>query len=151
MSTELPVATRHRCDMTEKLLKASVKLEQTNKQTNKHNHAPDNIVYGQIMYIFNIYIYKKKKKKNTQKGFAFDHIVTAFKTIQSHATKKLGVYPLNRLSVHPSDSASFPDPNRSSFLTDFLQTLHDIDIREEWFGIASGLNSFINNKFMDLD
>ena len=27
----------------------------------------------------------------------------------------------------------------------------DIDIREEWFGIANGLNSFINNRVMTLD
>ena len=27
----------------------------------------------------------------------------------------------------------------------------DIDIREEWFGIANGLNLFINNRVMALD
>ena len=27
----------------------------------------------------------------------------------------------------------------------------DIDIREEWLGIANGLNSFINNRVMALD
>ena len=35
-------------------------------------------------------------------------------------------------------------------MTNFFQTL-DIDTGEEWFGIANGLNSFINNKVMALD
>ena len=38
----------------------------------------------------------------------------------------------------PSVSALFPDSN--------FKLCIDIDIGEEWFGIANGLNLFINNK-----
>ena len=36
-------------------------------------------------------------------------------------------------------------------MTDFLRICMDTDIREEWFGIANGLNLFINNRVMALD
>ena len=55
------------------------------------------------------------------------------------------------LSVCPSVSASFPDCNFSSFWPIFFKLCMDIDIGEEWFGIANGLNSFINNRVMALD
>ena len=56
-----------------------------------------------------------------------------------------------RPSVRPSFSASFPDSNLSSFRLIFFKLCMDIDIGEEWFGIANGLNSFINNRVMALD
>ena len=55
------------------------------------------------------------------------------------------------VSVHLSVSASFPDSNLSSLLPIFFKLCMDIDIWEEWFGIANGLNSFINNRVMALD
>ena len=55
------------------------------------------------------------------------------------------------LSVPPSISASFPDSNLSSFWPIFFKLCMDIDIREEWFGIANGLISFINNRVMSTD
>ena len=55
------------------------------------------------------------------------------------------------LSIHQSVSASFPDSNLSSFWPIFFKLSMDIDIGEEWFGIANGLNSFINNRVMALD
>ena len=61
------------------------------------------------------------------------------------------LYPPNRLSVRPSVSASFSGSNLSIFLLIFVKLCMDIDIREEWFGIANGLNSFINNRVMTLD
>ena len=51
----------------------------------------------------------------------------------------------------PSVSASFSDSNLSSFWPIFFKLCMDIDIGEEWFGIANGLNSFINNRVMALD
>ena len=41
--------------------------------------------------------------------------------------------------------------NLSSFWSIFIKLCMDIDIREEWFGIANGLNSFINNRVMAVD
>ena len=69
------------------------------------------------------------------------------------ATKKWRgiVIPSECLSVHPSSSASFPDSNLSSFWPIFLKLCMDIRIGEEWFGIANGLNSFINNRVRALD
>ena len=62
------------------------------------------------------------------------------------------LYPPNRLSVRlsvrPSISASFPDSYLNSFWLIFFKLCVDIDIREEWFGIANGLNSLINNSVM---
>ena len=55
------------------------------------------------------------------------------------------------VSVHPSVSTSFLDSNLSSFWPIFFKHCMDIDIGEEWFGIANGLNSFINNRVMALD
>ena len=46
---------------------------------------------------------------------------------------------------------SFPDSNLSTFLPIFSKVSMDIDIRVEWFRIANGLNSFINNRVMALD
>ena len=46
---------------------------------------------------------------------------------------------------------SFPDSDLSSFWPIFFRLCLDIDIRKEWFGIADGLNSFINNRVMALD
>ena len=37
------------------------------------------------------------------------------------------------------------------FLTNFFKLCMNIDIGEEWFGIANGLNSFINNRVMAVD
>ena len=45
----------------------------------------------------------------------------------------------------------FPDSNLSSFWQIFFKLCVHIDIREEWFGIANGLNSFINTRVMALD
>ena len=59
--------------------------------------------------------------------------------------------PPNRLSVRPSVSASFPDSNLSRLWPIFFQLCLDIDIGEEWFGIANGRNLFINNRVMALD
>ena len=55
------------------------------------------------------------------------------------------------VSVRQSVSALFPDSNLSSFWLIFFKLCMDIDIREEWFEIANGLNSFINNRVMALD
>ena len=57
------------------------------------------------------------------------------------------LYPRNRLSVRPSVSASFSDSNSSSIRLIFFKLCMDIDIEDEWFGIANGLNSFINNSY----
>ena len=45
----------------------------------------------------------------------------------------------------------FPDSNLSSFWPIFFKLCVDIDIREEWFGIANGLISLINNRVTALD
>ena len=67
-------------------------------------------------------------------------------------TKSGGVlcYTL-RMFECPSVSASFPDSNLCSFWPIFFKLCMDIDIREEWFGIANELNTFINNRVMTLD
>ena len=46
---------------------------------------------------------------------------------------------------------SFPDSNLSSFWPIFFNFCTDIDIRKEWFWVADGLKSFINNRVMALD
>ena len=56
----------------------------------------------------------------------------------------------NHLSVHPSVRTLFPDSNFSNFWPIFFKLCMDSDIREERFGIANGLNSFIN-RIMALD
>ena len=72
------------------------------------------------------------------------------------------LYPLNfecpsvfrpsvHLSVRLSISASCPCSNFSTFLSIFFRLCIDIGIREEWFGIASGIISFRNNRVMALD
>ena len=55
------------------------------------------------------------------------------------------------VSLRPSVSASFPDSNLSSFWSIFFKLCMDIDIGEEWVGIANGINLFINNRVMALD
>ena len=45
----------------------------------------------------------------------------------------------------------FPDSNLSSFWPSFFKRCMDINIRVEWFGIANGLNSFVNNRVMAFD
>ena len=73
------------------------------------------------------------------------------------ATKKSGGYyvipsePFECPSICPSVSASFPDSYLSSFWPIFFELCMDIDIKEEWFGIAKGLNLYINNRVMALD
>ena len=48
------------------------------------------------------------------------------------------LYQPNRLSVCPSiHQRLFPDSNLSSFWPIFFKLCMDIDIREEWFGIAN--------------
>ena len=44
--------------------------------------------------------------------------------------------PFVRLSIRPSIRASFPDSNLSSFWPIFFKFCMEIDIREEWFGMA---------------
>ena len=51
----------------------------------------------------------------------------------------------------PSISASFPTLNLSSFWQIFFKLCMEIDIGEEWFGIANELNSFIKNRVLALD
>ena len=102
-----------------------------------------------------VLVYSKLIKPKLSDFFYFEwYIFIIF--IPSH-TKSGGVlvYPLNHLSVclsiRPSVSASFPDSNLSSFWPIFFKLYMDIDTREEGFGIANGLNSFINNRVMALD
>ena len=47
--------------------------------------------------------------------------------------------------------ASFPCSNFSTFLPIFFKLCTDIGIGEEWYGIASGIISFRNNRVMALD
>ena len=54
-------------------------------------------------------------------------------------------------SIRLSDSASFPCSNFSTFRPIFFKLCIDIGIGEEWYGIASGLISFWNNRVMALD
>ena len=69
-----------------------------------------------------------------------------------HNTKWQGImlYSPNCLSVRAS-ALRFWTFNLSSFWPIFFKLCMDIDIREEWFGIANGLNLFINNRVMALD
>ena len=72
-------------------------------------------------------------------------------------TKSGGVlcYTLQTLSrpsaIRLSVSASFPCSNFSTFWPVFLKLCIDIGIGEEWYGIASRLISFWNNRVMALD
>ena len=63
----------------------------------------------------------------------------------------LSVYLSVCLCICSPFSASFPDSNWSSFWLIFFKLCMDIDIREEWFWIANGLNSYINNRVMARD
>ena len=66
--------------------------------------------------------------------------------------KVAGYYVIpSELFERPSVSASFPVFYLSRFWSICFKLCMDIDIREEWFGIANGLNSFINNRGMALD
>ena len=76
----------------------------------------------------------------------------------SRHTKKWGIlwYTLRKFWVSICLSARCPSALRfqtltSSFWLIFFKLCMDIDIREEWFGIANGLNMFINNRVMALD
>ena len=73
---------------------------------------------------------------------------------QKKKKKGSGVLCYNRrtiwVSVRPSVRVSFPDSNLSSFWPIFSRFCMDIDIGEKWFGIANGLNSFINDMVMAL-
>ena len=55
------------------------------------------------------------------------------------------------VSIRPSVSASFPCSNFSTFWPIFFTLCIDIGIGEEWYGIASGLISFWNNRVMAFD
>ena len=80
-----------------------------------------------------------------------------------HATQKVAGYyvipselwvsvrPSVRTSVHLSVSASFLCSNFRTFWSIFFKLCIDIGIREEWYGIATGLISFWNNRVMALD
>ena len=52
--------------------------------------------------------------------------------------------------VRPSVSVSFPDSNLSSFCPIFFKLCMDIDIGEEWFDIANGLNLFQTTELWPL-
>ena len=68
-------------------------------------------------------------------------------------TKSGGVlcYTLRTLSVRPSVSALFPCSNFITFWPIFFKLCIYIGIGEEWYGIASGLILFWNNRVMALD
>ena len=69
----------------------------------------------------------------------------------SYAYKKSHNIQFVRMFVCLSVCTSFLDSNSSSFWPIFFNFCMDIDIREEWFGIADGLNSFLNSRVMDFD
>ena len=73
-----------------------------------------------------------------------------FYTLPHKKWRGIMLYPAKILSVCPSVSTSLPDSNLSSFWPIFFKLCMDIDIRGEWFGIANGLNLFINNRVMAL-
>ena len=91
--------------------------------------------------------------------FAYSHAFSNLMHFYTRHTKSGRVlfYTLRKFwvsvrpSVCPSISASFPDSNLSSFWPIFFKLCMDIDIGEELFGIANGLNSYINNRVMALD
>ena len=56
-----------------------------------------------------------------------------------------------KMSIRLSISALFPCSNFSTFLPIFFKLCIDIGIGEEWYGIASGLISYWNNRVMALD
>ena len=82
---------------------------------------------------------------------SFDRIIPAHKKwrgiILYLRTVWVSIYP----SIRGSVSFSFPDSNLSIYWPIFFKLCMDIDIKEEWFGIANGLNSYINNSVMALD
>ena len=75
---------------------------------------------------------KKKKKKNNQ---FLTQKVAGYYFIPSEIFEILSVCP----SV------------RQRFVSGLFKLCMDIDIGEEWFGIANGLNSFIYNRGMAID
>ena len=69
-----------------------------------------------------------------------------------YTLRTLSVYPsVGRPSIRLSISASFPCSNFSTFWPIFFKLCIDIGTGEEWYGIASGLISFWNNRVMALD
>ena len=66
------------------------------------------------------------------------------------ALQTISVHPSCHSSVCLSVSASFPDSNLSIFWPNSFKLCMNIDIREEWFGIANGLNSFITTELWPL-
>ena len=96
--------------------------------------------------------------------YSVRHLKSRFKWLKwicvamFHNVKKWGnmdnsILRFNSLEhpFRPSVSALFPDSNLNSFWLIFFKLCMDIDIGEEWFGIANGLNLFINNRVMALD
>ena len=59
--------------------------------------------------------------------------------------------PSVRPPVCPSVNASFPCSSFSTFWPIFFKLCIDIGVGEEWYGIASRLISFWNNRVMALD
>ena len=84
---------------------------------------------------------------------------TVFECLSLHPSIRLSVrntpYYLQKVTyrfVCPYVCQRFvSDSDYSSFWPIFFKLCMDIDIGEEWFGIANGLNSFINNRVMALD
>ena len=64
--------------------------------------------------------------------------VTGYYVISSEPFECPSVHPSFHSYVRPSISTSFPDSNLSSFWLIFFKLCMDIDIWEEWFGIANG-------------
>ena len=96
-----------------------------------------------------VYMHWQRRKEETKYLYYFSY------PFIPHHKKSGGVlcYTLRTVwvLVHPSVSASFPDSNLSSFWPICFKLCMDMDIREEWFGIANGLNLFINDRVMALD
>ena len=101
-----------------------------------HNH----FVRTKLFYVAGHFF----KKKNS-------HLTSSYAYKKSHNIQFVRLSLSDGTDVCPSVSASFPDTNLSSFWPIFFKLRMDIDIGEEWFGIAKGLNSFINNRVMTLD
>ena len=83
----------------------------------------------------------------------FREVITYSLYPASKKWRGIMLYPPNRLSVCPSIRPSvLPSPLRFRTLPVFFFKLcMDIDIREVWFWIAKGINSFINNRVIVLD
>ena len=68
-----------------------------------------------------------------------------------YTLQTLSVCPSVRTYVRLSVSASFPCSNFSTFWPIFFKPCTDIGISEEWYGIASVLILFWNNRVIALD